>query len=130
VQPGERFCINCGAPQPSGQTEADLDLPAAPAAAPRDAASSPPALRRATEPDTVLWRRPGGDLPCPRCGEINAPENRHCQACGFALAGAAEGGDAGGRQAAGGGPTTCGRCGYTNPAGNRFCQGCGAPLGG
>jgi len=84
VKIGERFCINCGAPQPG-------------AAAADDPPPSP--LRRSTEPDTVVWRRPpGGPEETPLSQSQGTPS------------------------------TTCARCGVANPTGNRFCQGCGSPL--
>jgi ribosomal protein L40E len=68
VQPGERFCIRCGAPQAGG------------------AAVSAAAPARRTEPDTVVWRRPRpGDAVCPHCGEGNPESNRFCQRCGGTL---------------------------------------------
>jgi hypothetical protein len=69
VQPGERFCINCGAPQE----------------APPPSSVEQTVVRR-TEPDTVIWRRPQpGDNQCARCGGTNPESNRYCQRCGATL---------------------------------------------
>lgn len=71
VQPGERFCISCGAPQE---------------AAPPSSVEQ--TVVRRSEPDTVIWRRPQpGDNQCPRCGGANPENNRYCQRCGATLAG-------------------------------------------
>jgi hypothetical protein len=130
VQPGERFCINCGAPQASapGDTaalEIGGTVPTAEGAAP----SEPP--RRSSVPDTVVWRRPPeGSVLCPRCGEVNDAESRHCQACGATLGGGAAGMGGSTTSPSLTGPATCSNCGLSNPPGNRFCQGCGTPLAG
>lgn len=68
VQPGERFCISCGAPQSGGHL------------------TSESSTSRRTEPDTVVWRRPQSDaVACPRCGVGNPSANRFCQGCGTTL---------------------------------------------
>ena len=133
VQPGERFCINCGAPQPLSPPGAEPGISAAEAqdTGTQATSSAAPALRRTSEPETVVWRRPArGMVDCPRCGESNAAEDRHCQACGFLLSGAEEAPGGSGERGSVSNAATCSRCGFANPAGNRFCQGCGAPLAG
>lgn len=77
VQTGERFCIRCGAPQPS---------------------EAPPPWTRPADPhaQTVIGAVSGqteAPLPentetpaCARCGYHNQAQNRFCQGCGSALA--------------------------------------------
>lgn len=77
VQPGERFCIRCGAPQP-GETAGPL------------ARSADPPARTGPDPGGGASAGSGREAPgmvaCPRCGYQNPARNRFCQGCGSALA--------------------------------------------
>lgn len=69
VQPGERFCIGCGAAIPPSLFAQPASAWARP---PEGAGAVPPA----TQP-----------IECPRCRFVNPPANRFCQGCGTRLAG-------------------------------------------
>ena len=112
---GEKFCANCGAPQPEN---VQFELPAE--------------QKFVSDEDQVKAAQAGADIHCPFCGTRNPATAKTCSQCGGDLTGGnvREAGRL--MQAPPPQPKVvkCPHCGNENAGTNTVCSNCGSPLPG
>jgi membrane protease subunit (stomatin/prohibitin family) len=110
---GNKFCENCGAPQPE---DVQFELPSE--------------QKFVTAENQIKAAEAGADIHCPFCGTRNLATAKTCSQCGGDLTGGVvrEAGRI--MQAPPPQPKVvkCPHCGNENPASNTVCSNCGSPL--
>jgi len=127
LNPGEKFCENCGTPVTTAPVAAQTVSPP-PATCPRCGTAivhGKMFCGKCGTPVTAapVNAQPGPPSPvtCPRCGTAIVPGKKFCGKCGSAVSYSTQ--QPGFRQG-----NSCPRCGSPFEPGKKFCRNCGAKL--